>query len=386
MIPGTANIVIVGGGVVGTSIAYHLARRGVGKGVVLLERDRLGAGTTAASGGGIRSQFSTDLNIRFSLESVAFWRRFEEEMGVSCDYRESGYLFLAQTAGEREMFQRNVAFQNRYGVPSRFIEPDEAARLVPGMRTDDLSGCTYNAEDARASPNEAVQAFARRAREGGVWIEEGVSVTAIDTSGGAVRAVDTTSGRIETPVVVNAAGPWAALVGRLAGIDIPVTPYRRTTFISEPFDGLPARFPLVIDLHVGWDFQREGEGIYMSGTKDRHPSFDLHVDWDGLAWTVERARHRVPAFEGLRLGKKAYAGLYDTSPDAHAILGPVPGVDGLHVACGFTGHGFQHSPATGRLIAQQILDGGTTGIDIAPLSIDRFRTGALLAEPLTVAA
>jgi sarcosine oxidase subunit beta len=382
----TADIVIVGGGVVGTSIAYHLARRGAGAGVVVLERDRLGAGTTAASGGGIRSQFSTDLNIRFSLESVAFWRRFVEEMGSSCDYRENGYLFLAQTPAEREMFERNVAFQNTYGVPSRFIEPDDAAQLVPGMRTDDLTGCAYSAEDGRASPNEVVQAFARRARENGVQIEEGVGVTAIDAAGGKIRAVDTTNGRIETPVVVNAAGPWAAAIGRLAGVDVPVTPYRRTTFISEPFDGVPSRIPLVIDLHVGWDFQREGEGIYLSGTKDPRPSFDLHVDWDGLAWTVERARHRVPAFEGLRIGKKAYAGLYDTSPDAHAILGPVPGVDGFHLACGFTGHGFQHSPATGRLIAEQLLDGRTTGIDIGPLSVDRFRTGALLTEPLTVAA
>ena len=377
---------IIGGGVVGTSIAYHLARRGAGKGVLLLERDRLGAGTTAASGGGIRSQFSTEVNIRFSLESVAFWRRFEEELGSSCDYRENGYLFLAQTPLEREMFQRNVAFQNRFGVPSHFLEAADAARLVPGMRTDDLTGCTYNAEDARASPNEAVQAFARRAREGGVRIAEGVTVTAIDTSAGAVRAVDTTSGRVETAAIVNAAGPWAALVGRLAGVDIPVTPYRRTTFISEPFDGVPARIPLVIDLHVGWDFQREGEGIYLSGTKDAHPSFDLGVDWDGLAWSLEHALHRVPAFERLRVGKKAYAGLYDTSPDAHAILGPVPGIDGLHVACGFTGHGFQHSPAIGRVVAEQMLDGRTTGIDITPLSIDRFRTGALLAEPLTVAA
>jgi sarcosine oxidase subunit beta len=382
----TADIVIVGGGVVGTSIAYHLARRGAGAGVVVLERDRLGAGTTAASGGGIRSQFSTDLNIRFSLESVAFWRRFEDEMGASCDYRENGYLFLAQTPSEREMFQRNVAFQNTYGVPSRFLEPGDAAQLVPGMRTDDLTGCAYSAEDGRASPNEVVQGFARRARESGVHIEEGVSVIAIDAAGGKIRAVDTTNGRIETPVVVNAAGPWAAAIGRLAGVDVPVTPYRRTTFISEPFDGLPSRIPLVIDLHVGWDFQREGEGIYLSGTKDPRPSFDLHVDWDGLAWTVERARHRVPAFEGLRIGKKAYAGLYDTSPDAHAILGPVPGVDGFQLACGFTGHGFQHSPATGRLIAEQILDGRTTGVDIRPLSLDRFRTGALLTEPLTVAA
>ncbi len=384
--PETADIVIVGGGVVGTSIAYHLARRGAGRGVLLLERDTLGSGTTAKAVGGIRSQFSTEINIRFSLESVQFWRQFEEELGMPVDYREDGYLFLAQTDAEREQFERNVALQNSLGVPSRVVTPAEAGELVPGLYTGDLTAAAYNATDGAAGPHEATAAYARRAREGGVQIREGVAVTGIDTAGGRARAVETTAGRIETPTVVNAAGPWAGPVGALASVEVPVKPYRREIFVSEPFDALPERFPLVIDLHAGWYFRREGPGILMSGAKDAHSSFDTHVDWGGLGKIAEFATHRVPALERAEFGAKAWAGLYDVSPDDHAILGAVPEVEGFYLAVGFSGHGFQHSPATGRLMAELLLDGRTTGIDVAPLSITRFKTGALLHEPLTAHA
>jgi sarcosine oxidase subunit beta len=165
-----------------------------------------------------------------------------------------------------------------------------------------------------------------------------------------------------------------------------VRPYRREIFISEPFDLLPKHFPNVIDLHVGWYFWREGAGILMSGMKDSHSSFDTHVNWDGLAHVAGFATHRHPALEHATFGKRAYAGLYDVSPDDHAILGPVPELEGFYLACGFSGHGFQHSPATGRLMAELLLDGRTSGIDISPLSVARFKTGALLREPLTAHA
>lgn len=382
----SADIVIVGGGVVGTSIAYHLGRRGAGHGVLLLERDTLGSGTTGRSVGGIRSQYSTEINIRLSLESVGFWRRFEEELGLPVDYRENGYLFLAQTDAERQQFVGNVALQNRLGVPSRLLEPDDAAHLVPGLRTDDLTAAAYSAQDGGAGPHEATQAYARRARDAGVRIKEGVHVVAIDTRGGRVQAVETSEGRVETPTVVNAAGPWAGTLGELVGVDIPVQPYRREIFVSEPFDGIPAEVPLVIDLHVGWYFRREGPGVLMSGAKDAFPSYDTHVDWGGLPRIAAVAAHRLPPLEQARFGKKAWAGLYDVSPDDHAILGAVPAVPGFFCAVGFSGHGFQHSPATGRLMAELLLDGRTTGLDIRPLSLDRFRTGALLREPLTAHA
>ena len=378
-----ADVVIIGGGAVGTSIAYHLAERGAGGGVVLLERHTLGSGSTGRSAGGIRSQFSTEVNIRFSLESVQFWRRIAGEV----DYRETGYLFLATTEQQRQQFERNIALQNALGVPSRLVSPQDMGQLVPGMRVEDLAAGAYSAEDALAGPNEAVQWFARHARERGVQIREGVEVLGIDTRGDRVHAVETTNGRIETPVVVNAAGAWAGLVGKMAGLEVPVKGYRRELFVSEPvgLDVIP-EVPLVIDLQVGWYFRREGAGVLMSGARDAHASFDTHVEWAGLPKIAEFATWRMPPLAGVRFGDKAWAGLYDVSPDDHAIIGAVPSVAGFYCANGFSGHGFQHSPATGRVVAELILDGVVKDLDIAPLSITRFRTGALLSEPLTAHA
>ncbi len=244
----------------------------------------------------------------------------------------------------------------------------------------------YNARDGGAGPHEATQAFASRAREGGVVIRERTPVAAIDVRGDRVHAVETPSGRIETARLVIAAGPWAAPVGRLAGVELPVQPYRRELFVSEPFDGLPVNMPLVIDLHVGWYVRREGPGVLMSGARDENPGFDIYVDWAGLPRIAMLASHRLPLLGAARFGGKAWAGLYDVSPDDHAIMGPVPPVGGLYCAIGFSGHGFQHSPATGRLMAELLLDGRTTGIDIGPLGIDRFARGQLLHEPLTAHA
>jgi sarcosine oxidase subunit beta len=385
--PAKRSIVIIGGGVVGCAIAYHLAKRGAGREVIVLEKHRVASGTTAASVGGIRCQFSTEVNIRLSLESVAFWRRFEEEMGgASAGYHEMGYLFLAQTEGEREIFRRNVSLQNDLGVRSQLLEPDEAERLVPGMNVNDLTAAAYHATDGRASPHEATHAYAARARDGGVRFVEGCAVTAIDTAGGRVRSVSTADATFHVDRCVIAAGPWSAAVGALAGVDLPVTPFRREIFVTEPLDGLPARFPFVIDLHAGWYFIREGDGILMAGRKDARPSYDCYVDRSSLAVVGEFAVHRHPAFARARFGRRSWSGLYEVSPDDHAILGAVPGVGGLYVACGFSGHGFQHSPATGRLLAELLTDGRATGIDITSLGLDRFRTGALLREPLTAHA
>jgi sarcosine oxidase subunit beta len=317
---------------------------------------------------------------------VAFWRRWDEEVGLPIDYRENGYLLLATTPEEREQFKRNVALQNSLGVPSRFVEPSEAAAILPGLFVDDLSGGAWNPTDAHAGPNEAAQAFARRARERGVRIREGVSVTGIDVAAGRVGAVHTSAGTIETERVVIAAGAWSAIVARMAGVDIPVRPYRRTIFISEPLDGLPRPFPITLDIHAGWSLSRDGDSARISGATDQHPSFDRHVDWSHLARSAEHAVHRYPLLKEARFGKRAYAGTYDTSPDNHAIVGGVPEVEGLLLCCGFSGHGFQHSPAAGRIVADLLLDGTASGIDIAPLSLTRFRVGTSLFEPLTAFA
>ena len=379
---------IIGGGIVGTSIAYHLAKRGAGKGVVVLEKNRLASGTTAAAVGGIRSQFSTEINIQFSLESVASGAAGTRRSVLPLDYREDGYIFLAQTNDEAEIFKRNIALQNRMGVASRLISGAEAQELVPGMNVDDLTALAYNATDGRAIAARGDHGLREaRARAGRAHPRRRRRDRHRRARRARTRRRDERTVRRGADVVVNAAGPWSGLVGTLAGVEVPVKPYRREIFISEPFDLLPRHFPNVIDLHVGWYSWREGAGILMSGMKDSHSSYDTHVDWDGLAHVAEFATHRHPGSRArASSGKRAYAGLYDVSPDDHAILGAVPGIDGLLLACGFSGHGFQHSPATGRLMAELILDGRTTGIDIAPLSVTRFATGALLREPLTAHA
>ena len=305
---------------------------------MLLERNSLGSGTTGRSVGGIRSQYSTEINIKFSLESVAFWRRFEQELGFPVDYYEHGYLLLAQTTAAAQQFERNVQLQNAMGVPSRLLTPAEAGELVPGLVTDDLTAATYHARDGGAGPSEAVQAYGARAREGGVRIREGVELTAIELAGGRVQAVETSAGRIETPVLVNAAGPWASQVGALAGVDVPVKPYRREIYVSEAFpESVIGTIPFVIDLHTGWYFRREGAGILMSGARDTVSSCATHVDWSDLPRVAAVAVHRMPALATAEFGTKAWASLYDVSADDHAILGPVPGVDGFLCANGFSG-------------------------------------------------
>ena len=376
-----AGIVIIGAGVIGASIAYHLAKRGAGGDVIVLEQNTIGSGTTSAAGGGIRSQFTTEVNLRFSLESVAFWRRWDDEIGLPVDYREEGYLLLATTPEEREQFARNVALQNSLGIPSRFVEPDEAARLAPGLFVDDLSGGAYSASDGRAGPNEAAQAFARRARERGVRIREGVRVTGIAVDGGRARAVETASGRIETETVIVAAGAWSRDVAALAGVDVPVHPHRRTTFIADAFP-MPKPFPVLLDIHASWSLVREGDGARMSGRTDKRESFDRSVEWSDLEYAAELAVHRYPRLVDARF-KRGYAGTYDTTPDNHAIVGGTPEVAGLYLCCGFSGHGFQHSPAAGRAVADLVLDGRVAGLDIAPLALTRFREGTPLWEPLT---
>jgi sarcosine oxidase, subunit beta len=382
-VPETAAIVIVGGGAAGCGIAFFLARRGLGREVVLLERDLLASGSTGRAAGGIRAQFSTEINVRFSLEAQAFFRRFEEETAFPADYREIGYLFLASTEGEKATFERNVRLQRSLGVPVQLLTPQQAGDLVPALQVGDLTAATYSPTDAVATPEAVTQAFAAGARRGGVQVREGEQVVAIDVSGGRVRGVQTAMGRIETPALVIAAGVWSPHLGRLAGVDIPVKPYRRELFVSEPFEAI-SECPLTIDLHTGWYFRREGPGILMAGNKDAHSSYDTHVDWSQFDRVAAVATHRVPALaEAEFAGGKAWAGLYDVSPDDHAILGAVPNVEGLYVATGFSGHGFMHSPTTGRLMSELLLDGRTTGIDIAPLSLARFATGATLHESLT---
>ena len=343
---------MIGGGVVGCSIAYHLARRGL-RDVVVLERETVGSGTTSKAAGGIRAQFPSETEIRFSLESIRVFERFEEEFGIDPGYRKIGYLFLISDAADLAGFKRRMELQHRLGVDVRLITPAEAQALVPALRVDDLVAAVWGPGDGMAGPAEVTQGFARRARELGAWIVEGVEVAAIEVEGGRVRSVETTRGRVATPLTINAAGPAAARVARLAGVEVPVHPRRRHIFFTEPFAEIPGPVPLTHDRASGLYFRKEMEQLLLSPGDVEDVGSDLAVamDWSRVGETVEKAVHRVPIVEKARIAG-GWAGLRPLTPDDHAIIGWAPGVEGFFLAVGFGGHGFQHSPATGRYVAE----------------------------------
>ncbi len=376
----TAEIVIIGGGIIGTSLAYHLGQKGA-KGVVLLERGMLGEGSTAKCVGGIRFQFSTEINIRFSLESWKTWEHFEELTEVDLGFKKVGYLFLATTPEEWTIFQVNARAQNTFGIPVELLSPDEIHYRWPYLRVDDLQGGTFCPWEGYAGPYEALTGYAKGARKKGVKIYEGTEVQQIFLENGKVTGVGTSKGNIAAPIVINAAGPYAEDVGRLAGIEVPVKPYRRQIFFTAAFPWIPDPIPLVIDFHRGWYFRREGDGLLISGPKDDLPSFNVNVDYDAMVEVAEKSMFRVPIMEKAQI-TRGWAGSYEISPDNHAILGAVPELNGFYTANGFSGHGFQHSPAAGKVMAEWIL-GEKPTIDFSILSIDRLRRGEYIQEAMT---
>jgi sarcosine oxidase subunit beta len=376
----TADVVIIGGGIVGLSIAYYLALKKAGR-IVLFEKGQLGEGSTSRCVGGIRTQFSTEINIRFSLESLKTFEQFKEEFGVNPEFKRIGYLFLATTEGEIEVFEQNIRLQKKFNIPVEFLTPEEIGTRWPYLRTDDILGGTFCSRDGYAGPSEVLSGFASGARRAEVKIFEGMEVVGILLGKGKIHGVKTKDEEISTPMVVNAGGPYAALIGEMVGVKIPVKPLRRQIFITTPFHLADRPIPLTIDFHRGWYFRQEGDGLLLSGPLDLEPSFNLNIDYEAMAEASENSMYRVPVLEKARIAR-GWAGLYDISPDHHAILGRVPEVEGFILANGFSGHGFQHSPAVGKVISELIIDGKATTIDISPLSIERFEKGKLILEPM----
>src|SRR5687767_7288089 len=372
-LPRTSSAVIVGGGVVGCAIAYHLARRGM-KDVLVLERETVGSGTTSKAAGGIRAQFSTETEIRFSLEAIAVFERFEDEFGVNPGYTKIGYLFLVYDAADLRGFETRIALQRRLGVDVRVITPDEAKKLVPALRVDDLIAAVWGPGDGLAGPAEVTSGFARRARQLGVRIVEGVQVTAIGRDGDRVSGVTTTDGGVSAPLVMNAAGPSAARIARMAGVEVPVHPRRRHIFFTEPFPEIPGPVPLTTDRRSGFYFRKELEQVLLSpgDVEDIGADFEVPMDPAMVEDAVQKAVDRVPVLEQARIAG-GWAGLRPLTPDDHAIIGWAPGVAGFFLAVGFGGHGFQHSPATGRHVAAWIVD-GKPAMDLSLFDPARFAT------------
>jgi len=377
----TADVVVIGAGIVGCSIAYHLAVQGAGT-VVVVEKDLICSGSTGKSAGGIRQQFATELNIQLSLESLRMFHRMREELGVDPEFREVGYLFMATTPAELTLFKRQAEFQQHHRIPVQIVSTGDIRRLVPYVRLDGIIGGAYCPTDGYAAPYEVTMGYATAARRLGVKIYEQRAVTRVLRTGDRVTGVETSQGSLHAPVVVNAAGAEGGLVGAMAGVDVPVKPYRRQIFVTGPVPEFSREPPLTIDYHRSWYFRGEMGGCLFSGPKDEESTFNTNVDWEHLAQSVAKAVARVPVLEKAEI-KRGWAGSYDISPDNNAILGAVPEVPGFFVATGHSGHGFMHGPATGTLMAELILT-GKTSIDISPYGLDRFRMGRTVHEAMTM--
>ena len=378
------EIVIVGAGIMGVSTAYHLARLGAGR-VVVLERDTVCSGSTALASGGIRHQYANRLGVELTTHSIVTYERFEEEFGVDPHFRQHGYLILIATEDELATARRSVALQRSLGVTVDLLDAAATRALCPYLNTDDLLGATYTPRDGYADPYLCATAIAARARELGVEIRQQHEVRGFIRHGGRITGVTTAAGAVEARAVVIATGAWSGVVGQLAGVDIPVRPHRRHKFMTAPFptDRIPAGTPFVIDPYRNFSLRREGPGLLLGhGRRDEPDGFSTEIDRSLEPRVVERAIHRAPALSEAKL-MRAYAGLYEMTPDQTGIVSAVPGVEGLHVIAGFSGHGFMHGPIAGQLMAEMLAHGRAVTMNAGPLDMGRFARGEADVEPLT---
>lgn len=379
----TAEVVIIGGGIVGSSIAYHLAEAGCADVLIIEREQQQGMGTTGKSAGGVRAQFATPVNIQMSLYSIAFFARFEEITGHTAGYKPHGYLFLATSPAHLDYLKSNREQQMKLGLNNvDLLTADDIRKMIPFARADDVVGGSFCQTDGFVDPYSVMRGFMLRARARGVrlWVE--TEVTGIEIESGRVTGVVTSKGRVATRTIVNAAGPWAASVARLAGVELPVEPLRRQIVKTEAFHQLPARLPMIIDMSNGFHFRREGESFLLAWPdKEESFGFKTNFDYEFIEKILTRAVDRVAIFAEAEVNpRRCWAGLYEVTPDHHAIIGRAPGVDGLYLANGFSGHGVMHSPATGRIVSELIIHGEPRLIDAAPLSAERFAEGRLLKE------
>jgi sarcosine oxidase subunit beta len=375
------RIVVIGGGVVGMSIAYHLASSGYSN-VIVLERDELGSGSTSKATGGIRQQFSSIVNALLSREAVAYFKHFEYLVGEPFKFRQHGYLFVTSAPDLFETARAGAELQQQLGIGAMVVTPEEIGELHRGARTDDLVGGTYCPTDGSGSPADVVQAFARQARRRGAQIRQHVTVLGIECDNSRhVRRVMTTAGPIDAAIVINAAGPWAGLVAEMVGVSIPLIPRPRQAFALAPADYVSGDMPFTVDLDSGAYLHPEDTGGVIGGTdRDQGSSFEAKIDESRLERLIDAITWRFPSLSEARI-MRGWAGLREMTPDDHAMVGPVAAVPGFWLAAGFSGHGFMHSPIVGRELSRWLLTGSTT-LDLSPLDPARFASGEFTPEGL----
>ncbi len=376
-LPERASVVIIGGGVMGTSAAFHLAEAGVD--VVLLERDQLGSGSTSRSAGGVRAQFSDALNIQMAQRSLEAFRAFDRRPGWEIDLKQVGYLFVLSREADVAAFTASVAVQNEHGVPSRMLSQAELRRLCPIVAGEDILAGAFSPDDGHATPEAVVQGYAAGARALGARLRVGCEALEIETSGGEITGVVTSHGTITTGIVICTAGAWSGRCGEMVGVTLPVVPLRRQILFTEPMPRLPERLPMTIDFATSFYFHREGPGLLVGmSDPDEQPGFSTATSDGWIPALIEIASRRAPVIAdvGIRGG---WAGLYEVTPDNNAIIGEVRNVSRFLYAAGFSGHGFLQGPAVGEILRDLVLE-RPPFVDVSPLSVDRFDSAMLRPE------
>jgi sarcosine oxidase subunit beta len=378
----TAEVAIIGGGIVGSSIAYHLTAAGC-KDVLVLERETAqGKGSTGKSMGGVRAQFATPVNIKMSLYSIPFYASFEERMGHPSGYRPQGYLFCATNESHLAYLRANHAQQIEAGLKNaEIVSADYIRREFPQLRADDIVGGSFCPTDGFVDPYSAMTGFMTWAVDRGAKLWKNAEVASIERAG-AGFVVETTKGSISARIVVNCAGAWASSIAKMVGIDLPVEPLRRMLVPTEPFNQFPHTAPMIIDMSNGFHFRPEGRGFLLAWNDPAEtPGYKTSFDEAFVEKILTRAADRVPVFENVAVNpKRAWAGLYEMTPDHHPILGEAPGIPGFFLANGFSGHGVMHAPATGKILSDLILNGKTDLIDASLLDLSRFAEGRMIEE------
>jgi glycine/D-amino acid oxidase-like deaminating enzyme len=378
-----AEVVIIGAGIVGSSIAYHLTLAGC-KNVLVIERETAqGKGSTGKSMGGVRAQFSTPISIQMSLYSIPFYASFEERLGHPSGYRPQGYLFCATSEKHMAYLRSNYQKQVALGLKqARLVTDDDIRSMFPQLRADDIVGGSFCSTDGFVDPYSAMVGMMTWATDHGAKLWKNTTVTAISRNGAGITGVETSKGPVSTRSVVNCAGPWARSVAGLAGVDLPVEPLRRMLVPTEPFDQFPHTAPMIIDMSNGFHFRPEGLGFLMAwNDPEETPGYKSDFDPSFIEKILTRAADRVPVFENVAVNpKRAWAGLYEMTPDHHPILGEAPELPGFFLANGFSGHGVMHAPATGKILSDLLLKGKSDLVDTSLLTLNRFQEGRLIEE------
>jgi sarcosine oxidase, subunit beta len=374
-VPDRAEVVVVGGGVMGASIAFHLAEAGVTD-VLLLERDQLAAGSTSRCAGGVRAQFSDPVNVALGARGLDAFERFAVRPGQEIDLHQPGYLFLVTDPDDVPVFTESVALQNRMGVASQVLTAEQAAALSPGVVTDDVLMATFHHRDGYCSPESVVLGYATGARGHGATVRTGVEVTGIEVSGGDVTAVRTTAGTVATSTVVVASGAWAQPLAATAGVHLPVTPLRRQILVTEPLDEatealLPPTMPMTIDATSTFYLHREGPAVLLGMSyAAEEPGVRLGYSEAWLPDLMDAVERRCPTLGDVGMAQH-WAGLYEVTPDHNALIGEAAGVSRLLYATGFSGHGFLQGPAVGEVVRDLYL-GREPVVDVSSMSAERF--------------